>query len=137
MKVEFLTPLRLEAVNGSGWVVYEHFVYAIDGQIDFVPAGTETDLDSVPRLPLAYWLVKGRARKSAVLHDWLYTIQKPRGWADEAIYAGMQAEMPRPKSLLKQAWHELLRKTVWFGVRVGGWHAYGKKDQPLEEVPPP
>src|SRR3990167_4772239 len=123
MKVEFLTPLRLEAGNGSGWVVYEHFVYAIDGQIDFVPAGTETDLDSVPRLPLAYWLVKGRARKSAVLHDWLYTIQKPREWADQVLWAGMETE----------GVGGIYKRLIFAGVRLGGWHAYGKKDQPVEE----
>ena len=37
-----------------------------------MPAGFVTDLASVPRLPLAWWVAGGRAARPAVLHDWCY-----------------------------------------------------------------
>lgn len=36
-----------------------------------IPAGFITDLDSVPRIPFVYALIKGRARISAIIHDYL------------------------------------------------------------------
>ena len=39
-----------------------------------IPAGFETDLASVPRIPIAYLLWGDRAHREAVLHDYLYRI---------------------------------------------------------------
>lgn len=36
-----------------------------------VPAGFKTDFASVPRIPLAYWLVKNVMYRPAVIHDYL------------------------------------------------------------------
>ena len=38
-----------------------------------LPRGFVTDYDSVPRLPLAYWLLGGKRHKAAVVHDFLYS----------------------------------------------------------------
>jgi hypothetical protein len=35
------------------------------------PAGFRTDLASVPRVPLAWWLTGGHGNRAAVIHDWL------------------------------------------------------------------
>ena len=117
MKVEFITQLRMEYVGGGTWKLLTPFVARIDGEPYVVPAEAETDLDSVPRLPLAYWLVKGRAIKSAVLHDHLYALQKPREWADAVMLEAMKVE----------GVNSVMRRLIWAGVRAGGWHAYGKK----------
>lgn len=120
MKVEFLTKLRLEdAEEGYGWVLLEPFVAKIDGETIVVPPGFWTDLDSVPRLPLAYWLAKGRARKSAVLHDYLYTQQFPRKWCDDVMFAAMETE----------GVGSVYRQMIYAGVRAGGWHAYKNKNR--------
>jgi hypothetical protein len=37
-----------------------------------VPAGFKSNLASVPRLPVVFWLVGRRGDAAAVLHDWLY-----------------------------------------------------------------
>jgi hypothetical protein len=37
-----------------------------------VPAGTKSDLASVPRLPLVFWLVGRRGDAAGILHDHLY-----------------------------------------------------------------
>lgn len=118
MKVEFVTKLRTEYVKNGTWKLHEPFVARIDGEPYVVPAGTVTDLDSVPRLPLAYWLVKGRATLSAVLHDWLYALQKPREWADEVLLEAMKVE----------GVGSVMRRVIWLGVRAGGSHAYNKKN---------
>mgnify|MGYP001568745534 FL=1 len=118
MKVEFSTELRMEYLGDGTWKLLTPFVARIDGEPYVVPADTETDLDSVPRLPLAYWLAKGRAVKSAVLHDWLYRLQKPRQWADDVMLAAMEAE----------GVNGFMRRLIWAGVRAGGWHAYGEKN---------
>ena len=58
-----------------------------------VPSGFETDLDSVPRVPVVYAGFKGRATKSAVLHD--YLCEKPgfpRKKADQIFLDAMKDE---------------------------------------------
>lgn len=75
-----------------------------------VPAGFVTDLASVPRMPFAYWAFGNRARRAAILHDWLYTMRYPREWADSMFYAGMLAEgIPKAAAY-----------AMWLAVRVGG-----------------
>lgn len=58
-------------------------VWRLNASLDFrldkyrlmhVPAGFETDLASVPRLPLIYMIWGDRAHREAVLHDYMYRI---------------------------------------------------------------
>ena len=118
MKVVFLNRPALEPIDGDRWRLFSPFAVSIDGTYYEVPGGFQSDLDSVPRLPFAYWLAKGRARLSAILHDWLYSIKAPRKWADEVLYAAMEAEG------VKQPF----RSMIYAGVRAGGWYAYSQKD---------
>jgi hypothetical protein len=122
MKIEFVTELRATYLNGGSWKLHNPFVARIDGEPYVVPADFETDLDSVPRLPLAYWLVKGRATKSAVLHDYLYTLKKPRKWADQVMLEAMKVE----------GVNAFMRRLIWAGVRGFGWSAYDKKNDATE-----
>jgi hypothetical protein len=117
MKIVFVTELRATYIHGGTWKLHNPFVVRIDGEPYVVPADFETDLDSVPRLPLAYWLVKGRATKSAVLHDYLYTIKMPRAWADKVMLEAMKVE----------GVNAFMRRLIWAGVRAGGWKAYNAK----------
>lgn len=117
MKVEFLTQLRMEYIGDGTWKLLSPFAVRIDGEAYVVPEDSETDLDSVPRLPLAYWLTKGRATKSAVLHDHLYELQKPRAWADAVMLEAMKVE----------GVGSVMRNLIFAGVRAGGWKAYGEK----------
>lgn len=76
----FLTPLAMEQVreahetgNGRPWMrLTAPLVYESDlvGPVA-VPAGFQTDLASVPRVPLAWWLTGGHGNRAAVVHDWL------------------------------------------------------------------
>ncbi|CAN7403176.1 DUF1353 domain-containing protein [Acidovorax sp. LjRoot129] len=84
-----------------------------------VPAGFVTDLASVPRLPVAFFLAGGLAHAAAVLHDWLYTThQVDRATADALFEEAAIACGVSPW----RAW------VMWLGVRAGGassWAATG------------
>jgi hypothetical protein len=64
---------KLKETNDSVWVLTESLIYDSDlvGQI-IVPEGFQTDLASVPRIPLIYSLWGSRAHREAVIHDYLY-----------------------------------------------------------------
>ncbi|MFL1405392.1 DUF1353 domain-containing protein [Marinobacter sp. M1N3S26] len=57
-----------------------------------VPTGFKTDLDSVPRIPVVYAAFKGRAVKSAVVHDYLYESQRGKAFADRVFLDAMRHE---------------------------------------------
>jgi Protein of unknown function (DUF1353) len=99
LAAKFLSHLRVEEVSdtaesGRGlWRLLEEFAYESDvpgvGRV-VVPAGFVTDFASVPRIPVAFWLVGGTAHAAAVVHDWLYTTgQVPKRSADLVLYEAM------------------------------------------------
>ena len=93
----------------------EQFVVQVDAAQIAVPAGYETDLASVPRLPLAYLIAGNRAPKSAVLHDFLYSTRAGRDYADHVFRAAMKAE----------GVNSFIAQLMYLGVRVGGESRYG------------
>lgn len=121
MNAAFLTELELcEAdpnVDDGKWRVMEALGYRSGIFVrDFqVPVGFVTDLASVPRLPIVYWLCGGRANKPAVLHDFLYsTGLVPRAHAD-AIFREAMAVVGVSR---------IIRNLMWLGVRLGGASHY-------------
>jgi hypothetical protein len=103
---------RLVVVEGAGesWVLQEPLVWD-DGRRRFeVPAGFVTDLDSVPRLPVVWLLLKGWSRGAAVLHDWLYSEGLvSRAEADRVFLDAMRATGVGVQ-----------RFVIWAGVRLFG-----------------
>ncbi len=65
----------------------------------------------------AYALMKGKARKSAVLHDWLYWTREDREWADKVFLTAMRQET-----------NWLYRHAMWAAVRLFGGMHYAKRD---------
>ncbi len=67
----FLSPLWLEDVDGTDWVVAAPFRYESDllRGIVTVPAGTQTDLASIPRILRGIAPKSGKWNRAAVLHD--------------------------------------------------------------------
>lgn len=117
----FLSELELreadENRDDGKWIVCQPLVYdsLVAGRTITVPAGYQTDLASVPRLPLVYWLCGGRANKPAVVHDYLYsTGLVPRPVAD-AVFREAMAVVGVPTAY---------RWLMWAGVRVGGASHY-------------
>lgn len=128
MNVIFVTRLVLEAADDPEdklWVVREDFRVSVDFELFIVPEGYITDLASVPRVPLAYWLAGGRARKAAVFHDYLYSIKKPKAFADLCFYHGMRRE--------GVSWP--VANLMYAAVAAFGRGAYDAKSEPLNELP--
>ena len=109
---------RIRPVGGKWWELTQEFQYFHPTEGVFkTPKGRRTDLDSVPRIPGVYALVKGRAKKSAGVHDELYLNQERRRWADQIFWDAMGHEgVP-----------DRYRWPIWLGVRSGGWLAYRRK----------
>lgn len=129
--MKFTSTLQLERLDdtsrdGRGtWRLLASLGYSSDliGQVT-VPAGFVTDLASVPRLPVAFFLAGGLAHAAAVVHDWLYTThQTDRATADSVFREACQA-------CGVSRWRAYL---MWLGVRAGGagsWGADGPAQPP-------
>ena len=123
MKATFLNEPEMR-MRGNEWEMISPFNVNIrmpDGAetLVTVETGFVTDIDSVPRLLFPFYaLLKGRARRSAVLHDWLYFKGYDRKFADNAMLAAMAHET-----------NSIFRTLIWAAVRVGGGAYYSARDQ--------
>jgi hypothetical protein len=115
----FLSRCVLEIADDEDdgqWILAVALAYESDvaGITITVPAGFQTDLASVPRLPLVFLLAGDCAREAAVVHDYLYSTHLvERGTAD-AVLREASACTGVP------AWRRWL---MWAGVRLfGGSH---------------
>jgi hypothetical protein len=124
-RLTFLSAFRAEAVGAREWVL----LYPLRAEYELrsgatvtleVPAGFTTDLASVPRVPGAYLLFGGHARRSAVLHDYLYSTDTDRQLADEVFLAAMRAE--------GEPWY--VRGPMWLAVRLAGWAFRVRRGKP-------
>ena len=95
---KFLTELDtlLREDSDSIYVLEEDMLYHSDiaGNIK-VPAGFQTDLASVPRIPQLYSVWGNRAHREATLHDYLYCIDcipsVDKSTADKVFFESMTA----------------------------------------------
>lgn len=145
-------PLRLDR-NGppdsGSWILARDFTFysAELRRAIKVPAGFETDLASVPRLPFMYLLCGATADEAAVVHDYLYTTREvTRAQADavfaEAIGAIHRAQDEAAKAAGVATWKRGMRTGVgrvqrammWLGVRVGGGSRWKAKDDSAGET---
>lgn len=135
MKSRFLSVLVLIHVSDS----LKRLAYPLEfeseslGRVITVPAGFETDLASVPRLPLAYLLFGGVGDAAAVLHDYAYSGKEPitREQADalfrEALGALDHASTEGKSKIVKAvagSWFTVRRAAMWLGVRIAGTGHY-------------
>ncbi len=113
----FVNTLKIKHRSKGRWVTLESLVFAYEDRREIVvPAGFETDLDSVPRIPVLHAWLKGRATEAAVVHDYLYNQCVDRKFADKTMLEAMVAQgVP---------WWR--RYPIYWGVRAGGWVYYLK-----------
>ncbi len=121
MNVTYLTPLIVENIRDDMDKLMADFCVQVDSWLITVPTGFLTDESSVPRIPLAYWLMGGTGDRAGVVHDWLYSndcpIRKGRAWADRVFKAALRAQgLP--------AWRAQI---MYAGVRLGGASRYRVK----------
>jgi hypothetical protein len=114
---KFLDALILEEIDARHWRLARELRYdsAVMRARLIIPAGLVTDLSSVPRIPLAYWLAGDTGRKAGVVHDFLYRHRlESRATADAVFREALRADgVPR--------WRVAL---MYAGVRLGGWVAW-------------
>jgi len=116
--IKFITDLILKVVKDNAFELKEDFYVSIYAEEVVVPEGFHTDLASVPRVPVIYWLVGGRGHKAAVLHDWLYTtLMFDQETCDKLFYYALRA------SDISHA----LAWAMYKGVRIGGHTYYNKR----------
>lgn len=129
---KFLNSLKTEDVNGGHFKLLEPLFYESDlvSRHIIVPAGFDTDLASVPRVPLMYWLVGGKANYAATIHDYLYSSggmvayqEINRKLADDIFLEGMTIKNDPDK--------EWKRKSMYRAVRLFGWLPYNRAKKQL------
>jgi hypothetical protein len=108
--------LRVDYASPGLYRLVWPFVFVSESGVRYeVPAGFITDFDSVPALPLVYWLLKGHTNYAAVVHDYLYESKAvSRREADRIFLEAMKVE--------KVPWYR--RIPIYVGVRIGGWWGY-------------
>ena len=108
----------------GGKTIYElteSLIYIrVNGQRIEVPLRFQTDLASVPRVPIVFMAWGDRAHREAVLHDYVYRYDSVpillRPEADELFKEAMISR--------EQPWY--IYHPMYAGVRVGGGSAYHK-----------
>lgn len=106
------------------WLLLEDWHY-----LDiFIPRYFFCDLDSIPRFPYIYTYLKGYARTSAMVHDWLYaTAAVSRAEADQVFYDFM----------ILEGVHRYRAKLIFYAVRTFGDLFYDKKKGVLDALMAP
>lgn len=115
--LEFLETPKVEIVNDRTFKLIEDWPVKIEDFTVVVHAGFETDLASVPRVPVVYLLVGSRGHHAAILHDYLYSSKLVTRAEADAIYF---------EALRASGVNYILASMMYAGVRAGGGLHYGR-----------
>ena len=116
----FSSRLEVRAHEPGEWLVIRPLQYAPrQGKPITVPAGFITDLASIPRLLRSVYDTQDECREPAVLHDYLYCVQFGERAEADALF--LEALERAGVGLLK-------RRSMWLGVRAGGWMYWRKRE---------
>lgn len=120
----FLNQLTATEISDKGrsiWMIEKNLLYVRGEFCICVPSGFQTDLASVPRVPIVYTAWGDRAHREAVLHDYLYRIGCwPTVTREEADLIFREAMISR-----NQPWY--IYQFMYWGVRMGGGSSYHKR----------
>lgn len=116
----FASRLEVRAHEPGEWLLVQPLAYTPrKGEVVTVPAGFITDLASIPRLLRSVYDTQDECREPAVLHDYCYSMQfTTREEADALFLEAMERS--------GVGW--LKRRSMWLGVRAGGWAYWGKRE---------
>lgn len=113
-KAEFLTNLDTRTIDDTLQKLLAPLRYyskALKREIE-VPANFVTDGASVPRVPIAYWLAGGKAKRAACVHDYLYQTHSCR--------SRRQADLVFLEAMRVDGVGLWCREVMYAGVRLGG-----------------
>ena len=126
---KFVTKLRsvtelvtkLKEPSDNVWVLVSPLVYESDliGRV-YIPDGFQTDLASVPRLPIVYAIWGYRAHREAVIHDAMYRIDFP----GDVTYSVANSVFLEAMESTGKAWY--IRWPMYWAVCSGGWTSWHK-----------
>lgn len=130
--LRFLSPLRVEHIDGRRWRVLDGFEYRLGSpegdEVVRVEAGTMTDFASIPRLLWAVWPPTGGYTPAAVIHDLLYVLPYVQHRTQGAMRRIERGEADRifleAMAVQSVAW--FTRRSLWLGVRLGGMAVWKK-----------
>jgi hypothetical protein len=113
-KLPAFSALEYRHVGKDKWKLTKPFMYFFPQGTIIVPEGFVSDLDSVPRIPFMYALLKGRSVRAATVHDYLYKTQAGKAYADSLFLRAMKDEkIPKRR-----------RYPIYWGVALFGGKAY-------------
>lgn len=111
----FTTPADLRMLDDYRWQVLAPFEYHVGSYpsdtVISVPAGTVTDLATVPRLLWAVFPPHGRYAKAAIIHDYLY---------EQAIGSKAYADRTFLEAMTVLGVPSLTRAVMYWSVRLFG-----------------
>ena len=107
--------LITRSLGDEQWQLMRDFEYEHPSGTIRVPHGFIFDFDSVPRIPVVYAWLKGRAHKSAVIHDWLYAMQSVSRKEADRIFLDAMYDEGVP-------WYRAL--PIYLAVRLFGGRPY-------------
>lgn len=123
MEACFLNTLHSEELSDDDFKVIEPLRYysKILDRITEIPVSFESDGCSVPRLPIAYWLCGGTAKRPGTLHDFFYREKNQpnrpdRETADKVFLEALES--------VGVGW--VKRHSMYYVVRSFGWMYYQK-----------
>ena len=122
----FLAKLQMEVADNKDdgkWVLTAPLIYQSDvaRRTFTVPRGFQTDLASVPRLPVVFLLCGDTSDEAAALHDHLYSSHEVSRKMADAVLREASAVTGVP------GWR---RWMMWAGVRVFGGSHWGVDPRP-------
>ena len=125
MKSEFLSNLYAEIVENSDiiWQLTKPLIYRSEllNRIIVVPKGFQTDLATVPRVPIIYSLWGHRAHREAVVHDYLCRTGIPfeiTVWKANSVFLEAMGSTGKPA---------YIKYPMYAGVAVGCWALFQKR----------
>lgn len=124
----FLSELVLVPCEGTKWKLNSPLSYSVPGVDITVPAGFKTDLASIPRAVRPLISVHGKHTRAAVIHDYLYSIQKINGeWIKRS-----KADKVFHLAMLELGVGRFKARIMWSAVRSGGWVYFNKQGKKIE-----
>lgn len=90
-----------------------------------VKRGFITDLDSIPKVPIVYSIFKGRAKTSAVIHDWHYFQQDVSRLRADRIFL---VQMIKEEGI-----NRTTARLMYTAVRIGGGVTWNRNKRLKEQ----